>query len=180
MGESEGLGPVPTDRRAVEEGEGVASRSPDDARVDRLTAGRHPEERMSLDAAHPLEVVPPEPLAEGGPYLGPIRGATGDGHDGPAKSVMEPVDVDDVESADHDAIEQDGAQVGEVSGRFNQHRDPFGGVAAVDLHAPQADRLHVAGERHHDRRERGATVAPSEPTVVHGDESHVRLRERST
>lgn len=168
------------DRGPPQERRRIPSCRPDDARIDRSPIGRNPEQRVRLDTGQSKPVVAREPLREGRPDPLSIRGPARDRDHGPAQSPVETVDVDHVEPTDHDAIEQDGAQVGQVPGRLDQRSDSFVRVAAIDLDAPDPDRLDVARKGHHDGRERSAPVHPLEPAVVDRHDADVGLGQRAT
>ena len=178
MGEPERLGPESAHRRAREEGGDVARRRPHAARPDRAPGRRDPEEPVPEEQSLPSGRVPGEPAAERAPDPGPIGISPGHGDHGPADRAMEPVEVDDVEAADDDPVEQDDAQVLPMAGRPDQFDDPIGRIAPVDRDGADPDRLDRCREGENDRRDRGAPIGPGKPSVVDRDQADVRLRER--
>lgn len=180
MGEAQGLGPVAEHGRSVEERDRIALRRPGRARVDRLAVRGDAEEPVRLDAAGPLAMVAGEPCAERGADLGVVGGATGDRHDRPAQSNVEPVDVDDVEAADHDAIQQHGTDVLEVPRRLDEAGDAFRRVPAIDLDRIDPHGLDVGGGRNDDGGDGGTPVGPREAPVIDRDDPNVGLGESAT
>jgi len=120
--------------------------------------------------------------------VGPERGADllevgtapGDRDDWEAGRPVQTIQVDDVESADGDPVEEEHARVRDVPVCFEEPDDPVGGVVPVDADSSDGDRLEVLGGGDDDRGDRRVPLSAVERPVVDSDDPHVGLLERPT
>jgi hypothetical protein len=89
------------------------------------------------------------------------------------------VEVQDVEPADHRAIEEDGPDPLDPAGRAHERHHPGRAVATVDADPREPYRFHALRSRDDDRRDRSVPVASGERSVVDAHDPGMRLTERS-
>jgi hypothetical protein len=112
-----------------------------------------------------------------GGKLGPT---SRNGHDRHPQLPMEEVEVEDVETSHHRAVQKDGMEPFEPTRGPYEPYDLLRRVAPVHPYAADANRLDAVGGRDGDGGERGPAVRPAKGPVVDADHAYVQLRESRT
>jgi hypothetical protein len=93
---------------------------------------------------------------------------------------VEPVQVQNVETADHRAVQQDGVESLQTASGPNQADDLLRRIPSVHAHATHTDGFDTirGGDRH--GRDGRPAIVPMEGPVIDADDSHVELGESRT
>ena len=173
----EGLRPVALDGRAPDEARRVRTGTADRGGPDRLAVGWNGEQAMGPEQP-PTDVGRTrEPLPKGRANPGELGRAAGHGDHGEAKSTVESVQVEHVESPDHGSVQENGPDALDSTDGTDERYHATGAVRAVHADASGADRLDVLGEGERDRGERSVPIPPRKRAVIDPDHSRMRLTE---
>ncbi len=134
---------------------------------------------MSSDDPPPSRKVLRKILSQGGSNAGKIWWPGRHRDDGNAETIVDLVQVDDVEAPDGDPIEQDRAKTRLVAGRLHQLDDLLRRVGPVDPNSATYHGLDVRGRREDDTDQRGGFLIPSERAVIDPDDPDVTFGERT-
>ena len=92
---------------------------------------------------------------------------------------MKPVQVEHIESAQDDPVQQERPPVLRVAEGLQEGEDPVRRVGPVDPDRPDRNRLDVLGRDQGDSGEGRLDIGARKPAVVDPDHAQVTLRERA-
>jgi hypothetical protein len=90
---------------------------------------------------------------------------------------METIDVDHVETADDDPVQEDGPKALEASGPPDEPEDLSRRIPSVDPDPAEPHRLDPVRRRHRHRGDRSPHVAAPESAVIHSHDPGVLFGE---
>ncbi len=180
MRDAQRLGNVPAHHGPADELGGLGTAATNGREIDRWTGARHSEQTMPTEERPALGGVAREPLPERRVDGGELGSGPRNGRDGDPQFPMELIEVEDIETSHHRAIQQDGVEPFEPASSPDEPRDLLRCVATVDPHAAHAHRFDAVGGRDGDGGDRGPSVRPPKRAVVHTDHPNVQLRESRT
>jgi|SRR5208282_2295445 len=132
MGEPERLGPKSVDARTPNEERGILSRAADGGGPDRLPTGPHREEAVGSQQRPAGARRPWEPLLERRSDPLEFGRTPRDRDNWETELSMQEVEVEDVESADHGTVDENGANAVDRSQASDERDEPSGSIGTID------------------------------------------------
>ena len=179
MSQPQRLRPEAPDRGPLHEASGVSAARADRGGQDRASPRRDREQPVGSQETVPRPGIAREPAVERRADPPKVGWPPRDRDDGQPRHAMETVQVEHVESAEHDPVDQERSPVLGMAQTLQQVEDPVRCVDAVDLDRAEGDGLHVEGRCHRDRSHGGSAVGAGEPAVVDPDDPKMALRQRA-
>ena len=179
-GQAEWLRKVPPHRGTTDDRHGFRPRTPHGADLQRVSFGdRDAKQRVGLDQPPSGGRVAREVLAKGGLNRWEVWRVSRHRHDRPTHAGVEAVDVDQVEAAHGDPVQEHRTDAVQERGSSEKRKNSIGGVGSVDLHGRPEDPFHIVRGRVDDPDHVGPTLRPSKGPVIEPDNPKVRLGQRT-
>jgi hypothetical protein len=177
VGESHRLGDMSADHGSSHEAGSVRPACAHDRQMDRWAGWGDREQPMPSQQRPAPGRVLREPRAERRVNAGKVRAVSRHGEHRDPQRFVDPVEVEDVEPADHDPVQDHGLQALEAPGPPDESDHLTRAVPPVDANPTNLDRLDPVGSGDRDRGERRPPSVAAERAVVHADDPHVQLLE---